>query len=176
VAEHESTTDKIAAKAEDALDGAKDLAADATEAVDEKHGEGTSDSLLGRAANAVSDAADKAGHAVDDVSGAGTTDSVVGKVKDVAGDVTGDDGLKAEGKVQQGAGDVKATAEAVGEKADELAGAAKHAAADATEQVKASVTQLQTAVQDNPKDTQRYAVVAAAVVGLLLLVRALRNR
>ena len=114
--------------------------------------------------------------AVDDVSGAGTTDSVVGKVEDVAGDVTGDHGLQAEGGVQQGAGAVEAAAEAVGEQAEELVGAAKHVAADATEQVAASVTQLRTAVQDDPRDTRRHVLVAAAVVGLLLLVRSLRRR
>ena len=92
-----------------------------------------------------------------------TTDKITTAARDAVGDVSG-------------AGAVEGAAAEVGEQAEELVGVAKHVAADATEQVAASVTQLRTAVQDDPRDTRRQVLVAAAVVGLLLLVRSLRRR
>ncbi len=50
----------------------------------------------------------------------GDGDTFAGKVKEAAGDLTGDEDLKAEGKKQQVAGDVKSVGENVKEKADEL--------------------------------------------------------
>jgi uncharacterized protein YjbJ (UPF0337 family) len=39
--------------------------------------------------------------------GDGTTDDLKGKAKEAAGDLTGDDGIKREGKVDKATGDVK---------------------------------------------------------------------
>jgi uncharacterized protein YjbJ (UPF0337 family) len=50
----------------------------------------------------------------------GDSDKVAGKVKEAAGDLTGDDHLKAEGKKQGVAGDVKNAGENVKDKAEEL--------------------------------------------------------
>jgi uncharacterized protein YjbJ (UPF0337 family) len=48
------------------------------------------------------------------------SDKFAGKVKEAAGDLTGDKDLKAEGKKQQVAGDVKNVGENLKDKADEL--------------------------------------------------------
>jgi uncharacterized protein YjbJ (UPF0337 family) len=50
----------------------------------------------------------------------GDGDKVAGKVKEAGGDLTGDKDLKAEGKKQQVAGDVKNVGENVKDKANEL--------------------------------------------------------
>jgi uncharacterized protein YjbJ (UPF0337 family) len=50
----------------------------------------------------------------------GDGDKFAGKVKEAAGDLAGDKDLKAEGKKQQVAGDVKNVGENVKDKADEL--------------------------------------------------------
>jgi uncharacterized protein YjbJ (UPF0337 family) len=50
----------------------------------------------------------------------GDGDKFAGKVKEAAGDLTDDKDLKAEGKKQQVAGDVKNVGESVKDKADEL--------------------------------------------------------
>jgi uncharacterized protein YjbJ (UPF0337 family) len=50
----------------------------------------------------------------------GDGDKFAGKVKEAAGDLTGDDNLKAEGKKQEAAGDVKNAGQNVKDKADEL--------------------------------------------------------
>ena len=51
--------------------------------------------------------------------GDGTTDDLKGRVKEAGGDLTGDDELKNEGKVDQAAGTVK---DAVGDVADKAKG------------------------------------------------------
>ena len=50
----------------------------------------------------------------------GDADRLAGRVKEAAGDLTDDKDLKAEGKKQQVAGDVKNAGEHVRDKADEL--------------------------------------------------------
>jgi uncharacterized protein YjbJ (UPF0337 family) len=50
----------------------------------------------------------------------GDSDKFGGKVKEAAGDITGDQDLKAEGEKQQVAGDVKNAGEKVKDKAEEL--------------------------------------------------------
>jgi uncharacterized protein YjbJ (UPF0337 family) len=50
----------------------------------------------------------------------GDSDKFAGKVKEAAGDITGDQGLKAEGEKQQVAGGVKKAGEKVKDKAEEL--------------------------------------------------------
>jgi uncharacterized protein YjbJ (UPF0337 family) len=50
----------------------------------------------------------------------GDSDKFAGKVKEAAGDITGDQDLKAEGEKQQVAGDVKNAGEKVKDKAEEL--------------------------------------------------------
>jgi uncharacterized protein YjbJ (UPF0337 family) len=50
----------------------------------------------------------------------GDSDKFAGKVKEAAGDITGDQDLKAEGEKQQVAGDVKNVGEKVKDKAEEL--------------------------------------------------------
>ena len=50
----------------------------------------------------------------------GDSDKVAGKVKEAAGDITGDQDLKAEGEKQQVVGDVKTAGEKVKDKAEEL--------------------------------------------------------
>ena len=47
----------------------------------------------------------------------GTTDDIKGRLKEAGGDLTGDDSLKNEGKVDQAAGSVKDT---VGDAADKV--------------------------------------------------------
>ena len=49
--------------------------------------------------------------------GDGTTDDLKGKAKEAGGDLTGDDGLKREGKVDQATGTVK---DKVGDASDKL--------------------------------------------------------
>jgi uncharacterized protein YjbJ (UPF0337 family) len=49
--------------------------------------------------------------------GDGTTDDLKGRIKEAGGDLTGDDGLKNEGKVDQATGSVK---DAVGDVADKV--------------------------------------------------------
>jgi uncharacterized protein YjbJ (UPF0337 family) len=51
--------------------------------------------------------------------GDGTTDDAKGRIKEAAGDLTGDDDLKREGKVDQAAGKVKDAADKVADKAKE---------------------------------------------------------
>jgi uncharacterized protein YjbJ (UPF0337 family) len=50
----------------------------------------------------------------------GDSDKFAGKVKEAAGDITGDQDLRAEGERQQVAGDVKNAGEKVKDKAEEL--------------------------------------------------------
>lgn len=50
----------------------------------------------------------------------GDSDKFAGKMKEAAGDITGDQDLKAEGEKQQVAGDVKNAGEKVKDKAEEL--------------------------------------------------------
>jgi uncharacterized protein YjbJ (UPF0337 family) len=50
----------------------------------------------------------------------GDSDKFAGKVKEAAGDITGDQDLKAEGEKQQVAGDVKNVGKKVKDKAEEL--------------------------------------------------------
>ena len=50
----------------------------------------------------------------------GDSDKFAGKVKEAAGDITGDQDLKAEGEKQQVAGNVKNAGEKVKDKAEEL--------------------------------------------------------
>jgi uncharacterized protein YjbJ (UPF0337 family) len=50
----------------------------------------------------------------------GESDKLAGRVKEAAGDLTGDNDLKAEGKKQQVAGDVKNAGQNVKDKAEEL--------------------------------------------------------
>jgi uncharacterized protein YjbJ (UPF0337 family) len=50
----------------------------------------------------------------------GDGDKVAGNVKEAAGELTGDDDLKAEGKKQEMAGDVKNAGQNLKDKADEL--------------------------------------------------------
>ena len=50
----------------------------------------------------------------------GDSDKFAGKVKEAAGDITGDQDLKAEGEKQQVAGDVNNACEKVKDKAEEL--------------------------------------------------------
>jgi uncharacterized protein YjbJ (UPF0337 family) len=50
----------------------------------------------------------------------GDSDKFAGKVKEAAGDITGDQDLKAEGEKQQVAGGVKNVGEKVKDKAEEL--------------------------------------------------------
>ncbi len=50
----------------------------------------------------------------------GDSDKFAGKVKEAAGDITGDQDLKAEGEKQQVVGDVKNAGEKVKDKAEEL--------------------------------------------------------
>lgn len=50
----------------------------------------------------------------------GDSDKFAGKVKESAGDLTGDKDLKAEGKKQQVAGDVKNAGQSVKDKAEEI--------------------------------------------------------
>jgi uncharacterized protein YjbJ (UPF0337 family) len=52
--------------------------------------------------------------------GDGKTDDLKGKVKEAAGDVTGDDGLKREGKVDKATGDVKDKVGDVGDKVKDV--------------------------------------------------------
>jgi uncharacterized protein YjbJ (UPF0337 family) len=52
--------------------------------------------------------------------GDGKTDDMKGKVKEAAGDVTGDDGLKREGKVDKATGDVKDKVGDVGDKVKDV--------------------------------------------------------
>ena len=47
----------------------------------------------------------------------GTTDDIKGRIKEAGGDLTGDDSLKNEGKVDQAAGSVK---DKVGDAADKV--------------------------------------------------------
>ena len=49
--------------------------------------------------------------------GDGTTDDLKGRAKEAAGDISGDDGLKREGKVDQASGTVK---DNVGDASDKL--------------------------------------------------------
>jgi uncharacterized protein YjbJ (UPF0337 family) len=49
--------------------------------------------------------------------GDGTTDEIKGRTKEAAGDLTGDDGLKREGKVDRATGTVK---DKVGDAADKV--------------------------------------------------------
>ena len=53
--------------------------------------------------------------------GDGTTDEIKGRTKEAAGDLSGDDGLKREGKVDRATGTVK---DKVGDAADKLKDAA----------------------------------------------------
>jgi uncharacterized protein YjbJ (UPF0337 family) len=50
----------------------------------------------------------------------GESDKLAGRVKEAAGDLADDDDLKAEGRKQQVAGDVKNAGERLRDKADEL--------------------------------------------------------
>lgn len=55
------------------------------------------------------------------------SDQAKGRVKEAAGDLTGNDDLKNEGKADQAAGNVKEFAHDVADKADELVDKAKDA-------------------------------------------------
>ena len=50
----------------------------------------------------------------------GEADKATGQIKEAAGDLTDDDDLKAEGRKQQVAGDVKNAGQSLKDKADEL--------------------------------------------------------
>lgn len=52
----------------------------------------------------------------------GAMDDAKGNVKEKAGDVTGDDGMKREGKVDQATGSVKDAADSVSDKAKDAVG------------------------------------------------------
>jgi uncharacterized protein YjbJ (UPF0337 family) len=56
----------------------------------------------------------------------GETDKVAGRVKEAAGDLTEDDDLKAEGRKQQVAGDVKNAGQKLKNEADKLGEKIKH--------------------------------------------------
>lgn len=55
------------------------------------------------------------------------TDQAKGRVKEAAGDLTGNDKLKSEGKADQAAGDVKKVVSDVADKAEELIDTVKDA-------------------------------------------------
>jgi uncharacterized protein YjbJ (UPF0337 family) len=55
------------------------------------------------------------------------TDQAKGKVKEAAGDLTGNDKLKSEGKADQAAGDAKKVVNDVADKAEELVDKVKDA-------------------------------------------------
>jgi uncharacterized protein YjbJ (UPF0337 family) len=55
------------------------------------------------------------------------TDQAKGRVKEAAGDLTGNDKLKSEGKADQAAGDVKKVVNDVADKAEELVDKVKDA-------------------------------------------------
>ena len=54
--------------------------------------------------------------------GDGTTDDLKGRVKEAGGDLTGDDSLKREGKIDQATGTVKDAVGGIADKAKDIAG------------------------------------------------------
>lgn len=60
----------------------------------------------------------------------GTSDKVSGRIKQAAGDLTGDDDLKREGKTDEAAGKVKDGAEKVKDKAEDAVDRVKDAVRD----------------------------------------------